>query len=56
LLAEVYLRRDLIAMVTKNAHHHDGVGGVRRSDDGGMRRLLLRPACGVAAVDLEEAN
>jgi len=24
LLAEVYLERDLTAMVTKNAHHHDG--------------------------------
>jgi len=55
-LAEVYLERDLTAMVTKNAHHHDGIGGVRRSDDGLVRRLLLRSACGVHAVDLEEAN
>ena len=44
------------AMVTKNAHHHDGVCGVRRSDDGDVRRLLLRSACGVHAVNLEEAN
>src|ERR1700730_19460888 len=56
LLAEVYLGRDLTAMVTKNAHHHDGVCGVRRADDGDMRRLLLRSAHGFDAVDLEEAN
>jgi hypothetical protein len=55
-LAEVYLGRDLTAMVTKNAHHHDGVCGVRRSDDGDVRRLLLRSAHGVDAVDLAEAN
>jgi hypothetical protein len=55
-LAEVYLGRDLTAMVTKNAHHHDGVCGVRRSNDGGVRRLLLRLAHGVRAVDLAEAN
>jgi hypothetical protein len=56
LLAEVYLGRDLTAMVTKNAHHHDGVCGVRRSDDSDVRRLLLRSACGVHAENLEEAN
>jgi hypothetical protein len=55
-LAEVYLGRDLTAMVTKNAHHHDGVRGVRRFDDGNVRRLLLRSARGVGAVDLAEAN
>ena len=55
-MAEVCLERDLTAMVTKNAHHHDGVGGVRRSGDGDVRRLLLRSACGVDAVNLEEAN
>jgi hypothetical protein len=56
LLAEVYLGRDLTAMVTKNAHHHDDVCGVRRSDDGDVRRLLLRSAQRVHAVDLAEAN
>jgi hypothetical protein len=56
LLAEVYLGRDLTAMVRKNAHHHDGVCGVRRSDDVDVRRLLLRSAHGVDAVDLAEAN
>jgi hypothetical protein len=56
LLAEVYLGRDLTAMVTKNAHHHDGVCGVRRSGDGDVRRLLLRLACGIHADNLEEAN
>jgi hypothetical protein len=43
-------------MVTKNAHHHDDVCGVRRSDDGDVRRLLLRSAQRVHAVDLAEAN
>jgi hypothetical protein len=56
LLAEVCLGRDLTAMVTKNADHHDGVGGVRRSDDGDVRRLLLGSARGLDAVNLEEAN
>jgi hypothetical protein len=56
LLAEVCLGRDLTAMVTKNAHHHDGVCGVRRSDDGDLRRLLPRSADEVDAADLEEAN
>jgi hypothetical protein len=55
-LAEVYLGRDLTAMVTKNAHHHDGVCGVRRFDHGDLRRLLLRSAHEVNAVDLEKAN
>jgi hypothetical protein len=55
-LAEVYLGRDLTAMVTMNAHHHDGVYGVRRTDDSDVRRLLLRSACGVHAENLEEAN
>jgi hypothetical protein len=55
-LAEVYLGRDLTAMVTKNAHHHDGVCGVCRSDHGDVRRLLHRSACGFKAVDLEKAN
>jgi hypothetical protein len=55
-LAEVYLGRDLIAMVTKNAHHHDGVSGARRTEHGDLRRLCLRPACQVDAVNLEEAN
>jgi hypothetical protein len=55
-LAEVCLGRDLTAMVTKNADHHDGVGGVRRSDDGDVRRLLLGSARGLDAVNLEEAN
>jgi hypothetical protein len=55
-LAEVYLGRDLTAMVTKNAHHHDGVCGVRRFDHGGVRRLLPRPAYEASAVLLEEAN
>jgi hypothetical protein len=56
LLAEVYLERDLTAMMRKNAHHHDGVCGVRRSDDVDVRRLLLRSAHGVDATDLAEAN
>jgi hypothetical protein len=55
-LAEVYLRRDLTATVTKNAHQHDGVCGVRRPDHGDVCRLLLRSACRVDAVDLEETN
>jgi hypothetical protein len=55
-LAEVYLGRDLTAMVRKNAHHHDGVCGVRRSDDVDVHRLLLRSAHRVDAVDLAEAN
>jgi hypothetical protein len=56
LLAEVYLGRDLIAMVTKNALHHDGVCGARRFEHCDVRRLCLRPACRVDAVNLEEAN
>jgi hypothetical protein len=56
LVAEVYLGRDLTATVTKNAHQHDGVCGVRRVCDGDVRRLLLRSACRVDAVDLEKAN
>jgi hypothetical protein len=55
-LAEVYLGRDLTAMMRKNAHHHDGVCGVRRSDDVDVRRLLHRSAGGVDAFDLAEAN
>jgi hypothetical protein len=54
-LAEVYLGRDLTAIMTKNAHHH-GVYGVRRSDDSDVHRLLLRSACRVHAENLEEAN
>jgi hypothetical protein len=55
-LAEVYLGRDLTAMVSKNADHHDGVCGVRRVCDGDVRRLLLRSARWVDAVNLAEAN
>ena len=56
LLAEVYPRCDLVAMVTKNAHQHDGACGNRRCRDGNMCRLLLRSASGLDAVNLEEAN
>jgi hypothetical protein len=55
-LAEVYLERDLTATVNKNAHHNDGVCGVRRPGNRDMCRLLLRSTRRVDAVNLEEAD
>jgi hypothetical protein len=55
-LAEVYLSCDLVATLTKNAHHRDGVCGNRRSHDRNMRRLLPRTARGLDADHVEEAN
>jgi hypothetical protein len=52
----VCLARDLTAMMTRNAHHHDGARGVRCSGVGDVRRLLLRPARGFGFINVEEAN
>jgi len=56
LLAEVYLGCDLPATAAKDAHHHDGGCGSVRARDSNVDRLLRRPARGLNAVNLEEAN
>jgi hypothetical protein len=54
--AEVYLDRDLAATPTSNAHLHDSACGDLRAGDSTVRRLRLRPPCGIPAVDLDKAN